>query len=69
MKTRCLFAIALTCALALTATLARAADPLPSWNDTAPKQAILAFVEKVTNAIAASIGACVWTGVSRFEKS
>ena len=26
----------------------RAADPLPSWNDTAPKQAIVAFVEKVT---------------------
>ena len=25
-----------------------AADPLPSWNDTAPKQAIIAFVEKVT---------------------
>ena len=25
-----------------------AADPLPSWNDTAPKKAILAFVEKVT---------------------
>jgi phosphoglycolate phosphatase-like HAD superfamily hydrolase len=25
-----------------------AADPLPSWNDTAPKQAIVAFVEKVT---------------------
>ncbi len=48
MKTRCLPTIALTCALALTATLARAADPLPSWNDTAPKQAILAFVEKVT---------------------
>lgn len=24
------------------------ADPLPSWNDTASKQAILAFVEKVT---------------------
>src|ERR1700744_4172389 len=23
-------------------------DPLPSWNDTAPKQAIIAFVEKVT---------------------
>ena len=23
-------------------------DPLPSWNDTAPKKAILAFVEKVT---------------------
>jgi hypothetical protein len=26
----------------------RAADPLPSWNDTAPKKAITAFVEKVT---------------------
>ena len=25
-----------------------AADPLPSWNDTAPKQAIIAFVEKAT---------------------
>jgi len=26
----------------------QAADPLPSWNDTAPKQAIIAFVDKVT---------------------
>lgn len=26
----------------------RAAEALPSWNDTAPKQAIFAFVEKVT---------------------
>jgi hypothetical protein len=44
--------------LALTSTIAHAAlptggsaqagDPLPSWNDTAPKQAIVAFVEKVT---------------------
>jgi len=25
-----------------------AQDPLPSWNDTAPKQAIVTFVEKVT---------------------
>ena len=25
-------------------------DPLPSWNDTAPKKAILAFVERVTRA-------------------
>jgi phosphoglycolate phosphatase-like HAD superfamily hydrolase len=25
-----------------------AADPLPSWNDTAPKKAIIAFVEQVT---------------------
>jgi phosphoglycolate phosphatase-like HAD superfamily hydrolase len=29
-------------------TIARAQDPLPSWNDTAPKKAIVAFVEKVT---------------------
>jgi phosphoglycolate phosphatase-like HAD superfamily hydrolase len=29
-------------------THARAADPLLSWNDTAPKQAIIAFVEKTT---------------------
>jgi phosphoglycolate phosphatase-like HAD superfamily hydrolase len=27
---------------------ALAQDPLPSWNDTAPKKAIVAFVEKVT---------------------
>lgn len=27
---------------------ARAEDPLPSWNDTAPKKAIIAFVEKTT---------------------
>jgi phosphoglycolate phosphatase-like HAD superfamily hydrolase len=27
---------------------ARAGDPLPSWNETAPKKAIIAFVEKVT---------------------
>jgi len=27
---------------------ASAADPLPSWNDTAPKKAIVAFVEQVT---------------------
>ena len=30
----------------LTTTYAQ--DPLPSWNDTAPKKAIVAFVEKVT---------------------
>jgi hypothetical protein len=29
-------------------TTARAQDPLPSWNDTAPKKAIVSFVEKVT---------------------
>ncbi|OWW04609.1 haloacid dehalogenase [Rhizobium sp. R72] len=32
-------------------TITRAqSDPLPSWNDTAPKAAIVAFVEKVTRA-------------------
>jgi hypothetical protein len=36
-------------ALALSGA-ARAADPLPSWNDTTSKQAILAFVDRVTQA-------------------
>ena len=35
-------------ALLLLANVAFAADPLPSWNDTAPKKAIVAFVEQVT---------------------
>jgi phosphoserine phosphatase len=35
-------------ALLLLASAALAAAPLPSWNDTAPKKAIVAFVEKVT---------------------
>lgn len=43
-----LIGAALVAALAFTAIIARAADPLPSWNDTAPKKAIVAFVEKVT---------------------
>jgi phosphoserine phosphatase len=34
--------------LALLPTVIQAADPLSSWNDTAPKQAIVSFVEKVT---------------------
>lgn len=34
--------------LTLLASTASAADPLPSWNDTAPKKAILAFVDQVT---------------------
>ena len=49
MKASALHAAALA---ALTATLSnlpvRAANPLPSWNDTAPRKAITAFVEKVT---------------------
>src|SRR5438105_1705815 len=30
------------------ASLQGQGDPLPSWNDTAPKKTIVAFVEKVT---------------------
>src|SRR5262245_14591383 len=37
---------------AWTALPASADDPLPSWNDTAPKKAIIAFVEKVTKEVA-----------------
>lgn len=33
---------------ALVASALGAADPLPSWQDTAPKKAIVSFVEKVT---------------------
>jgi phosphoglycolate phosphatase-like HAD superfamily hydrolase len=46
--TKNLISAALAAVLAFTAGIARAADPLPSWNDTAPKKAIVAFVEKVT---------------------
>jgi phosphoglycolate phosphatase-like HAD superfamily hydrolase len=35
-------------ALTVSCSAARAADPLPSWNDTAPKKAIIMFVERVT---------------------
>ncbi|HEX9024315.1 MAG TPA: HAD family hydrolase [Geobacteraceae bacterium] len=35
-------------ALLLLASAAFAADPLPSWNDTAHKKAVIAFVERVT---------------------
>lgn len=38
----------LAVALLVACHVARAADPLPSWNDTAPKKAIVAFVENVT---------------------
>jgi hypothetical protein len=36
------------CALALSATIARASDPLPSWNEGPAKRSIIAFVAKVT---------------------
>jgi haloacid dehalogenase-like hydrolase len=38
--------LALVCAVIHAAV--HAGGPLPSWNDTAPKEAIIAFVEKVT---------------------
>ena len=40
--------LAMALAIALGLANARAADPLPAWNDTAPKQAIVSFVGKVT---------------------
>jgi phosphoglycolate phosphatase-like HAD superfamily hydrolase len=43
-----LISIALICAIAFSATAARAADPLPSWNDGPARQSIITFVEKVT---------------------
>jgi len=46
----CLRPAVLTFALAGIVGLTHAAGPLPSWNDTAAKRAIIAFVEKVTQA-------------------
>jgi phosphoserine phosphatase len=39
----------LAAALAFTAVIARAADPLPSWNDGPAKQAIVEFVKATTS--------------------
>jgi phosphoglycolate phosphatase-like HAD superfamily hydrolase len=47
MKTKSILTAALVSTLAFTVP-ARAADPLPSWNDGKAKQSIVAFVEKVT---------------------
>jgi phosphoserine phosphatase len=47
-RTPYLIAIALLCALAMTTTIAHAADSLPSWNDGAAKKSIVDFVAKVT---------------------
>ncbi len=49
-KTQNLLAAFLIWALAFTASVAKAADPLPAWNEGAAKQAIVAFVQKVTRA-------------------
>jgi phosphoglycolate phosphatase-like HAD superfamily hydrolase len=43
-----LLAAAIVGVLAFTAAIARAADPLPSWNNGKSKQAIVSFVAKVT---------------------
>ena len=41
-------ALALVAAVLVAGGCTRAqSDPLPSWNDTAPKKAIVAFVERV----------------------
>jgi len=40
--------ITLSCVITLAAARSHAADPLPSWNETASKAAIVEFVEKVT---------------------
>jgi hypothetical protein len=40
--------LSLVCAMLLSATLAWAADPLPSWNDGDSKQAVMTFVKNVT---------------------
>ena len=43
-----LVAVAVAVVLALAATVVRAADPLPSWNDGPAKRSVIAFVEKVS---------------------
>jgi phosphoglycolate phosphatase-like HAD superfamily hydrolase len=49
-RTQNFLAAALVGALAFTATGARAANPLPSWNDGPAKTSIFAFVTRVTTA-------------------
>ena len=44
-----LLAAALVGAVAFTTTIARAQDPLPSWNDGAAKSAIVNFVKMTTD--------------------
>lgn len=46
-RIRSLIATAIDCALTLATGLARAADALPSWNDSAAKKYIVAFCAKV----------------------
>jgi len=48
LRPRTFLAAMCACVLAFTATITRAADPLPSWNEGKAKQSIITFVEKVT---------------------
>ncbi len=48
MKHNQLLTATLVWVLNFTSAIASAGDPLPSWNDNAPKQALVSFVEKVT---------------------
>jgi phosphoserine phosphatase len=48
MRAKNILAAALVGTLAFAATVSRAAEPLPSWNEGKAKQSIVAFVEKVT---------------------
>jgi phosphoserine phosphatase len=48
MKPNQLLTTSLVWVLIFTSAIARAANPLPSWSDTAPKQSVTSFVEKVT---------------------
>lgn len=43
-----LVAVAVAVVLTLAATVVRAADPLPSWNDGPAKRSVIAFVEEVS---------------------
>jgi phosphoserine phosphatase len=47
-RTQNLITVAFVCVVVFIATKAHAADPLPSWNDGAAKQAILEFVKTTT---------------------
>src|SRR6202142_3449369 len=47
-RSQIVLAAALLAAVAFATTIARAQDPLPSWNDGSAKQSIISFVEKVT---------------------
>jgi phosphoglycolate phosphatase-like HAD superfamily hydrolase len=49
MSTLTRFALCITLLFVITSAAAAETDPLPSWNDGSAKQAIVAFVEKITD--------------------